>query len=85
MGIAATKLVALRFLAGEPSQMRRMSMPEFVRVLGNVPARSRELARFAMALMGAPLPFDPRLMPDELLLALGKFAAQMPLHPVGES
>ena len=84
-GIAATKLVALlRFLEGEPSRVRRKRMPQLVRVLGGVAARRGELARFAMALVSAPRPLDPRLMPDKLLPALGEFAAEMPLHPVGE-
>ena len=54
-------------------------------VAGGMPARCRELAglvsRFASAI-GPALPLDPRLMPLELLLALGEPPAQMPLYPL---
>ena len=83
-GIAAAKLVALRFLEPEPSQVRRHAHAAPCACAGDVPARGRELARFTMPLRGAPLPFDPRLMPHKLLFALGEVAAEVPLHPVGE-
>ena len=62
-----------------------MRMPQFVHVLGHMPARGRELARLAVPLGGAPLPLDPLLMPGKLQLALGELAAKVPLHPAGEA
>ncbi len=54
-------------------------------MLRGMPAGRRELARLAVPLMGALPLFDLYLMPFELLLALGKLAAQMPLHALGET
>lgn len=82
---AATSFAARLPVEPELSGFRSVRVTQFVHVLGGVPACRRELARLAMPLMGALPLFDPRLMPVELLLALGELTAQMPLDALGEA
>ncbi len=82
---AATSFAARLLIEPELSGFRSERVAQSVHVLGGVPAGRRELACLAMPPMGALPLFDPRLMPVELLLALGKLTAQMPLHALGEA
>ena len=84
-GTVAASFAARLLVEPELSGCRSERVAQSVHVLGGVPAGSRELARLAMPPMGALPLFDLRLMPVELLLALGKLTAQMPLHALGEA
>ena len=84
-GAAAASLAARLLIKPELSGLRSVRVAQSVHVLGGVPAGGRELARLAMPPMGALPLFDLRLMPVELLFALGKLAAQMPLNALGEA
>jgi len=61
-----------RLLECGPHRLRAKRMMQLAHMLGGMPAGRRELARLAMPLMDAPPLFDLRLMPVELLLALGE-------------
>ena len=82
---AAASFAARLLIEPELSGFRSVRVAQSMHMLGGVPACRRELARLAMPPMGALALFDLRLMPVELLLALGKLAAQMPLHALGET
>ena len=84
-GAAAASFAARWLIEPELSGFRSVRVAQSVHVLGGVPAGGRELARLAMPPMGALPLFDLRLMPVELLFALGKLAAQMPLNALGEA
>ena len=84
-GAAAASFAARRLIEPELSGFGYVRVAQSVHVLGGVPAGRRELARLAVPSMGALPLFDLRLMPVELLLALGKLTAQMPLDALGEA
>jgi hypothetical protein len=84
-GTAATSFAARLLIEPELPGFRSVRVAQSVHVLGGVPAGRRELARLAMPPVGALPLFYLRLMPVELLLALGKLTAQMPLHALGEA
>jgi hypothetical protein len=84
-GAAAASFAARLLIEPELSGFGYMRVAQSVHVLGGVPASRRELTRLAVPPMGALALFDLCLMPVELLFALGKLAAQMPLDALGEA